>query len=1644
MMIPLLRRRRLYLRLTTALVASAPPIGLPVGAVADSIDTTATVIGTGGGTYASPWNIFGNLSVGDTGTGSLAIFAGGTVSNGFGHIGYNSVSSGTVTVDGAGSQWTLTGDLIVGDAGSGSLTLSDGGTVTVGGGSAYLGLYSGSTGTLSIGAAAGDAAVAPGMLDSPTLAFGAGTGALAFNHTDSAYEFAPDVVSTVPNLGSILLYSGTTSFTGDTSGFSGTLRVKAGTLLIQSGQKLPSLNGYVGDLSGSTGTATITGSGSSWTTSSLYLGTKNDSTGNVAISDGGTVSTVFGYIGDASGANGTVTVQGDGSNWTNTSNLLVGNGGTGTLAISDGGTVSDSWGIVGDASGSNGTVTVEGAGASWTNTNELYVGNEGAGTLAISAGGSVSSGISTIGAGNSSNGAVTVDGAGSDWTNSGSLYVGLFGSGTLSISDGGTVSANSIIVANSLNATGTLNIGAASGDAAVAAGMLNTPTLAFGAGFGTLVFNHTDSSYDFDTAISGGGTISHEAGTTNLTGDNSGFWGETRVSGGTLNVGGSLGSSKGYIGYGSGSTGTVTVDGMGASWTNLSSLFIGDSGAGTLAISNRGSVSNSLGIIGLSGSSTGTVTVDGVGSSWVNSGELRVGYLGTATLAISAGGAVSDTDGTIGYADTTSGTVTVDGAGSSWTNSGALFAGGFGTGTLTISAGGAVSDIFGYIGYESGSTGTVTVDGTGSSWANSSDLTVGHSGTGTLAISNGGAVSSDFGYIGNASGSTGVVTVDGSGSSWTNSAFLYVGENGAGALTVGTGGMVSADSVFITHNAGSTGTLNIGAASGDAAVAAGTLNTPTLTFGDDTGTLVFNHTDSGYDFDTAIIGHGTINHLAGETSLSGNSFGFTGTTEIAGGTLSVNGSLAGTVNVTGGTLGGSGVSLEFELGDPAGVAGTDSDLITVGHNLVLDGTLNVTDAGSFGQGLYRLIDYHGTLTDNGLDLGDLPAGYAASDLEIQTAISGQVNLNVGVPTLFAYWDGTGAESDGTITGGAGSWSTSATNWTLPDGSANGAYHPDTFLVFAGTPGTVSIDASGGAITTSAGMQFASDGYVITGDDLGITGDATIRVGDGSSVGAGYEATIASNLTGAGNLTKTDLGTLTLTGDNSGFTGTTTLSEGLLNVDGMLGGTLTLAGGTLGGSGTLGTVDVTAGTLAPGHSVGTLNVGDLSFGSGSTYAVELKDGGFVAGTNNDFINATGTITLTGGTVTVAPENGTDDGSSYGEGTYTIASAAGGVTGTFASVSDSYLFLDFSLGYDANTVLLTSTRVADFASAADTPNQIATAGAVDGLASGHSLRDALLRVSTEVQAQVGYDALSGEGHATLASGTLQASRYQREAMLGQDGSTGLNRWASAYGGMMSLGSDGNAAAARAYAGGLIAGIDKGFTTGFGDAWLGASLHGGMTRLSVADRNTTISSNDLGAGIYGGAEMGATGIRFGADYTLHQISSSRDVSIGGFSDHLTASYTGGTAQIFGEIRHSFDLGTSTLTPFAGAAYLYDWTEGFTEAGGAAALNVAAKSNTALITTLGATVERDVTLNGQTATLSGTLGWRHAFGATPSIDANFTGGNSFSVNGAPIARDALILGAGVSFAMETGAMLDLSYSGEIGSTSSDHKLAAALTMSF
>ena len=121
-------------------------------------------------------------------------------------------------------------------------------------------------------------------------------------------------------------------------------------------------------------------------------------------------------------------------------------------------------------------------------------------------------------------------GAGSTWSNSSGVNIGRLGTGTLTIADGGIVTGP-IVIATNAGSIGTLNIGAGAGSPAAAPGTLNAPSVAFGAGTGTINFNHTSADYVFAPAISGDGTVNVLAGTTMLTGANT-YSGATNVDGG--------------------------------------------------------------------------------------------------------------------------------------------------------------------------------------------------------------------------------------------------------------------------------------------------------------------------------------------------------------------------------------------------------------------------------------------------------------------------------------------------------------------------------------------------------------------------------------------------------------------------------------------------------------------------------------------------------------------------------------------------------------------------------------------------------------------------------------------------------------------------------------------------------------------------------------------------------------------------------------------------------------------------------------------------------------------------------------------------------------------------------------------------------
>lgn len=324
----------------------------------------------------------------------------------------------------------------------------------------------------------------------------------------------------------------------------------------------------------------------------------------------------------------------------------------------------------------------------------------------------------------------------------------------------------------------------------------------------------------------------------------------------------------------------------------------------------------------------------------------------------------------------------------------------------------------------------------------------------------------------------------------------------------------------------------------------------------------------------------------------------------------------------------------------------------VNGDLVLDGTINVTatTGGSFGPGIYRVIDYTGTLNNNGLELGDIPPDRVEY---VQTSVANQVNLVDTTGLTLNMWDGgaVGNKNNGVVNGGSGVWQTAIVgndNWTVSDGILNAPWQDGAFAIFQAEAGNVEVDNSLGQVTSS-GMQFASDGYVLNGAELSLvetetgSGQTTVRVGNGSLPGAAYTATIDAILQGDVQLVKTDLGTLVLNGANT-YTGGTAINGGTLRItsDSNLGqsdGGLSFNGGTLATEAIMSTsratlLDALGGTI------------DIALASPLTLSGIFSGAGTLTKIGTGLLALTGKNTYTGDTVLTQGTLQIGDGSSTG--------------------------------------------------------------------------------------------------------------------------------------------------------------------------------------------------------------------------------------------------------------------------------------------------------------------------------------------------------------------------------------------------------------
>ncbi|WP_456015062.1 autotransporter-associated beta strand repeat-containing protein [Methylorubrum populi] len=1257
-----------------------------VGTINGTAGSAAEVVVSGSG---SNWtNGSAGILVGNAGSGKITVSGGATLTSDAVYLGRSAGGQGSVTIDGTNSSWTSSGVVDVGYDGAGQLTLKNQATASLS--AIQVGMNSGSSGTLQIASGAtlttnrsasyiGNQATANGQAtvtgsgsqwtSNQHLNLGlSGTGSLTVSDSGLASFASVDAGYNSGASGTIVVDGGSLTSSGLVSlGYKGTgsLEVKAGGTVT-----VDSLAAAAAD--GGAATVTLSGANSRLTaTNGANLGNGAGSTSSLTVQGGATLETVSG---DLFLQGGSVTTIKDTDTVVRIGTLHSGTPATvndvdgrfrlghATATVSNGAHLEADGVYVQGASSGAATMTLTGSGTVLDGHVLIYVGGNGFGTagngsLTLADGAKATATILGIAVDSGTTGAVVLTGAGTSLTTVpngtylGNAHVGSNGNGTLVVRDGATLTvANILNIATNAGSTGELAIGAKATDTAAAAGTVTAAKgIKFGAGTGTITFNHTSPAFELASAISGAGHVTQMgSGTTILTGANT-YTGGTTISGGTLQIsaggsvtggatitGGTLqigtgGSITGdianaaalvfdhsdtatYAGQISGA-GTVTKKGTGTLTLTAGQSYTGDTviDGGTLAFATgQSNLTGQDASIALNTGSSATLNVTGSGTSLaIAKDTFSVGDGGTGTLTVSDGAVLKT--GTISYVGRnagSTGTVTITGGGSTWDFGSVtgLRIGSEGTGSVTVAAGGALVGAMDVVlGDDPAASGTLIVTGAKSradfDIANGA-LNVGMFGKGTLTVSEGGSLTSAYGTIAGQRDSTGTATVAGEGSSWTVSG-LYVGYGGNGTLTVSDHGKVTAlgeDSEIGTGQA-ATGQLTVTGAGSTV-----DFGTRKLTFGGDGGT------------GTLIVSEGAS--VTGGAVILGSKAGSTGSATVTGKDS------VWTLGTAGLTVGDQGKgALAIADGGTLVVGRIVKGATAQGGTLALDGgTLRATaDQAAFLSGFtgsdIALLAKGAVIDTDGHAIGVSSPLTGAGGLEKKGA--GTLTL-----TGFNTYAGTTTISAGTLV-----LADPANQSVLPNSASvvNNAT-----LVFDNTTGsglyTGVISGTGTVIKKGSNALFLTGDHTYTGGTVieggqvviggalpgnngAITGDVTLKNGGIFSYNRTGTVTFAGTISGDGSFGLGGGLTLTLTGTNT-YTGNTVLQNSTLVVgDGASAGSI------------VGDVVTDFQGANPGHLI-------FDRSDAVTYAGKISGSGSLEKRGSGTLTLTGVSTLGGGTTVSA--------------------------------------------------------------------------------------------------------------------------------------------------------------------------------------------------------------------------------------------------------------------------------------------------------------------------------------------------------------------------------------------------------------------------
>lgn len=892
------------------------------------------------------------------------------------------------------------------------------------------------------------------------------------------------------------------------------------------------------------------------------------------------------------------------------------------------------------------------------------------------------------------------------------------------------------------------------------------------------------------------------------------------------------------------------------------------------------------------------------------------------------------------------------------------------------------------------------------------------SNTGALTVTNGSTINSGSVSINAGGALTSNVELNGGS--------LSIDGDLNGRLTLNNGN-VSVNGTLDSASVGSATSLSNNGEVGDVNVSAGG------TFVNNTGAVA-----------GATVNAGTASNAGTMGSLTNTQGNFTNNT---------GGTITGKTTVAGGTVTNNFVVTDADVAAAAAFVnnnGATAGAITNAGTVSNAGTIASVrnDAGSFtnnfGGEVTGETTVSGGAVTNNATLGAVTVGAGGTFTNTSGASAGAVTnsgaaSNAGTIAGLTNTAGNFANNAGgtvtgktTVTGG-----TVTNNFVVSDADVAAA------AAFVNNSGAVAANVTNAGTLSNAGTiaSVRNDGGSFTNNGNGtVTGKTTVAGGSVVNNAALADVEIGANGTFTNNSgatagavsnagTGSNDGTIASLANSGGLFQNTGTISGAANImggalvnQGTVAGTVEIFdGGLLSGSGIVGSLTVNAGGVVspgPGIAVATVN-GDLTFRSGSIYQVDVDAAG-----QSDRLAVSGALSLEGGRLAVLAGSGVYDPST----SYTIASA-GTVSGRFDAVTSNLAFLSPTLTYGATGIDLRLDRndVA-FADLAETANGRAAASAVEALGVTSPLTLAVLSLDDATAASA-FSQLSGEVHASVKSALMWDSRFPRDAILERAGSAVSTLqetedavfWTSGFAGAGHLSGDGNAAAIDNRTAGVLVGAD----TAVSDDWrLGGIL--GYSHLTVQPQARVDAYH---AGLYGYGNIGALNLAGGAIYSHNEVSSERDLAFGSFTDRLTADYDSTVAQVFADLSFTLSADDIRLQPFANLAYVYLDTDAFKENGGSAALSAEGATDDAMLTTIGVRWWANLPIDQMPISASGMLGWRHAEGdLSPSARLAFAGASPFTIAGVPIARDALVVEAGISARLSKSARLAITYLGEFG----------------